>query len=65
MAAHDLEKEQPVCALCGQDISEEERDFCHVNGRRFNGQLFCCGHQRRFSACAALRWQPGQRGSFR
>lgn len=54
----------PTCALCGQEISDEERDFCLANAR-FNGQLFCSEHQKRFSACPAMRWQPGGRGSFR
>ena len=52
----------PTCALCGQTISEEEHDFCVANLGRFNGQLFC---SKRFSACPAMRWQPGGRGSFR
>lgn len=59
------DREQPTCALCGQTVSEEERDFCLANPGRFNGQLFCSEHRKRFSACPAMRWQPGGRGSFR
>lgn len=55
-------QEETVCALCGQNISEEERDFCLANRARFNGLVFCEDHQRRFSACPAIRWQPGGRG---
>ena len=55
----------PSCALCGQEISEEERDFCLANTSRFNGQTFCSEHQKRFSACPAMRWQPGGRSSLR
>jgi len=59
------DREQPTCALCGQTVSEEERDFCLAHTGRFNGQVFCSEHQKRFSACPAMRWQPGGRGSFR
>jgi hypothetical protein len=57
--------QEPTCALCGQTISEEERDFCLANRDRFNGQLFCAEHRKRFSACPAMRWQPSGRGPFR
>ncbi len=56
---------QPACALCGQTISAEENDFCLANSGRFNGQVFCSEHRKRFSACPAMRWQPGGRGSLR
>lgn len=59
------EQEQPTCDLCGQNISTEERDFCLAHDARFHGQLFCFEHQKRFSACQAMRWQPGQRGLLR
>jgi hypothetical protein len=55
------EKEQPVCTLCGQPISKEERDYCLAQSGRFHGQVFCAEHQKRFSACPAMRWQPGGR----
>lgn len=56
------DQEEPVCALCGQPVSEEERDYCLAQEGRFHGQLFCAAHQRRFNACPAMRWQPGGRG---
>jgi hypothetical protein len=57
-----LDEAEPACALCGSPISREERDFCLANGQRFNGLVFCELHQRRFSACPAMGWQPGGRG---
>lgn len=32
------DRKQPACDLCGQEISEDERDFCLANNR-FNGQV--------------------------
>lgn len=57
------DQEQPTCALCGQIISEEERDLC-LSSERFNGLTFCYEHQKRFSACPAVRWQPGGQKLF-
>ena len=59
------DEKELTCALCGQTISEDERDLCLANSGRFNGQVFCAEHQKRFSACPAMRWQPGGRGSYR
>jgi len=57
--------EEQVCALCRQPISPEERDHCLANPGRFNSLVFCREHQKRFSACAAMRWQPGRGGPLR
>ncbi|MHB8121845.1 MAG: hypothetical protein ACYDG4_06785 [Desulfuromonadaceae bacterium] len=59
------DENESTCALCGQTVSEEERDICLANTGRFNGLVFCSEHQRRFSACPAMRWQPGGRGLLR
>ena len=61
---NELSEEEPVCALCGQPVSAEERDYCLAYPGRFNSLVFCREHQKRFSACAAMRWQPG-RGTYR
>lgn len=59
------DENQPTCALCGQTISGVEHEFCIANPGRFNGLAFCEEHQKRFSACPAMRWQPGGRGLLR
>ena len=43
------------CALCGQELTEKEVEVCRQAPERFAGQLLCAGHQRRFSACPAVR----------
>lgn len=47
--------ETPHCALCGQELTEKEIEVCRQAPQRFDGQLLCAAHQRRFSACPAVR----------
>lgn len=49
------EDPKPVCALCGQELTEKEAEVCRQSPERFDGQMLCEGHQRRFSACPAIR----------
>ncbi|WP_303722999.1 hypothetical protein [Malonomonas rubra] len=53
-----MQKQQPPhCALCGAPLNEQELEQCHQQAERFNGQLLCFAHQRRFSGCPGLRNQ--------
>lgn len=51
------EQEHPPahCALCGRELTAKERDICRGAPDRFDGKLLCEEHQRRFSACRAVR----------
>ena len=51
--------ESDHCALCGQSLSERELEICRAAPERFDGQLLCFAHQKRFNACSAVRWSPG------
>ena len=46
------------CVLCGAPLSERELEQCRQQAERFNDQLLCFAHQRRFSGCPGLRNQP-------
>ena len=59
------DQEHLTCAFCGQQITDDERDFCLADRERFKGLVFCFEHQKRFNACPAMRWQPGQGGPIR
>jgi len=43
------------CQLCGVPLTPREAEICRAAPQRFAGGLFCSEHQRRFSACPAVR----------
>ena len=45
------------CVLCGQPLTEEELELCHKQADRFDHQLLCTAHQRRFCGCPGVRNQ--------
>jgi hypothetical protein len=38
-------EKEPVCAHCAVKISLRVAQYCQDNARRFNGKLYCMGHQ--------------------
>ncbi len=45
------------CVLCGQPLTDEELERCRKQAERFDGQLLCTAHQRRFCGCPGVRNQ--------
>jgi len=43
------------CMQCGAPLTARELEVCQAAPQRFAGGLFCSEHQRRFSACSAVR----------
>lgn len=57
-----MESLDDVCAICRQPLSSREMEICTADPHRFGGTRLCFEHQRRFSACAAVRGtMPGRR----
>ena len=49
-AAVDVE---PICARCGETVSEKVRAYCEAHRERFGGLAYCYRHQRSFRRRAA------------
>jgi len=54
------ENARECCAVCRQELTPRELEVCLAASQRFNGLLLCFEHQRRFSACPAVRNSPGR-----
>ncbi len=52
------EHDKKYCILCGQPLSERELELCREQAKRFDNQLLCMTHQRRFCGCPGVRNQP-------
>ncbi|OEU70097.1 MAG: hypothetical protein BA864_05715 [Desulfuromonadales bacterium C00003093] len=52
------EPDKKYCILCGQPLSERELELCREQAKRFDNQLLCMTHQRRFCGCPGVRNQP-------
>jgi len=46
------------CVLCGAVLDEREAEVCRSDPERFDHNLLCTAHQRRFAPCPALRGRP-------
>jgi len=51
----ESEANQASCLQCGALLTPRELEVCRAAPQRFAGGLFCSEHQRRFSACPAVR----------
>ena len=49
---------RPVCATCGQALSEPEARYCRSHAQRFGGGLYCRQHQAAFPAQARAAAAP-------
>ena len=38
----------PVCAMCGTQVSQKVAQYCIDRAERFDGEIYCYPHQRRF-----------------
>lgn len=52
------EETEPCCVLCAQPLTGEELEQCQKQAKRFDHQLLCFSHQRRFCGCPGVRNQP-------
>ena len=48
-------KVEPICARCGESVSEKVRAYCEAHRERFGGLIYCYRHQRSFRRRDALR----------